>query len=84
VIADPTDSYAFDFVVTGWHMVDWKYRNPHDPARLDFLKCHSVLRICEHLAVGAKHFKSARASLDSVTGTELRAELKLEHSTTLG
>ena len=71
VKADPPDCYAaFDFCVTAWHLVDWKYPNKKDPARLAFLKRLPVLRVCEHLAVGAKHFEPNPKRHTSVAETE--------------
>jgi hypothetical protein len=73
VRANPVDSYAaFDFCVTAWHLVDWKWPNPNDSARLAFLKRLPVLRICEHLAVGAKHFEPNPTRHTSVADTEVR------------
>jgi hypothetical protein len=73
VRAKPADSYAaFDFCVTAWHLVDWKYPNPNDSARVAFLERLPILRICEHLAVGAKHFEPNPARHSSVTDTEIR------------
>ena len=71
VKADPVDSYAaFDFCVTAWHLVDWKFPDTKDPARLAFLKRLPVLRVCEHLAVGAKHFEPDSSRHKSLTDTE--------------
>jgi hypothetical protein len=68
---DPVDSYAaFDFCVSAWHLVDWKFPDAQDPARFAFLQRFPILRICEHLAVGAKHFEPTRPSLKSITGTD--------------
>ena len=73
VRANPVDSYAaFDFCVTAWHLVDWKWPNPGDSARLAFLKRLPILRICEHLAVGAKHFEPNPVRHTSVTDTDVR------------
>lgn len=69
--ADPLDTYAaFDFCVSAWHLVDWKYPNGQDPARIDFLQRLPILRVCEHLAVGAKHFEPNPARHKSVAGTD--------------
>ena len=59
VMADPLDSYAaFDFFVTAWHLVEWKHPPTCDgAARSALLARCPILRVCEHIAVGAKHFE---------------------------
>jgi hypothetical protein len=53
--ASPLDSYAsFDFFVTARHVPDWMY--PDDKAGSNGLfDAHVELRICRHIADGAKH-----------------------------
>lgn len=52
----PTDTYAaFDFFATARHLPEWHY--PNDRAKVEALfATHVELRICRHLADGAKHF----------------------------
>lgn len=54
--ANHLDAYAaFDFFVTARHIPDWVY--PNDSAKRDALFAKYVeLRVCRHLAEGAKHF----------------------------
>jgi hypothetical protein len=63
---EPTHSYvAYDFFVTGWHLLEWLY--PHDESRRNTLRDeHPILQVCEHLAVGAKHFGPTNRHLNSV------------------
>jgi hypothetical protein len=66
--ADPVNSHvAFDFCVTAWHLVEWHF--PQVAARKAFCTDHPVLSICEHLAVGAKHFEPKDRKLTSVATT---------------
>ena len=69
VRANPLDSHsAFDFCVTAWHLVEWRF--PGDvEAQSQVCLRHPVLRICEHLAVGAKHFEPQNPKLTSVAET---------------
>lgn len=55
--SDPLDSYAaYDFFVTAWHLVDWTHSPVHDSGGRDALLARApVLRVCEQVAVGAKH-----------------------------
>ena len=60
--AEPKDSYkAFNFFVTAEHLPDWienvgiKYKDP-------------ILRVCSHLATGAKHFEVKNIDKNSVDG----------------
>ena len=60
--AKPKDSYkAFNFFVTAEHIPDWienvgiKYKEP-------------ILRVCSHLATGAKHFEVKNKDKKSVEG----------------
>ncbi len=63
--ASPLDSCrAFNFVVTAWHLREWRFRAPED--RAEVCRRHPILRVCEHLAVGAKHFEPSSSRHDSV------------------
>ena len=72
VQADPLDPFAaYDFFVTAWHLVEWKHQPATDGvARAALLNRSPVLRVCEHLAVGAKHFEPDPSRHSSVTDTE--------------
>ena len=61
---------AFDFVVTAWHLCEWKY--PAVTERSDAISRHPILRVCEHLAVGAKHFEPTSNRHGSVAGMSQR------------
>jgi hypothetical protein len=55
--ADPTDTYAaFNFFVTARHIPDWLHPTDHQLVEKQF-KTHVELRICRHIADGAKHFQ---------------------------
>ena len=68
---DKLDSAAaYNFFVTAWHMLEWVY--PDDPAKQKAFRDSSiVLQICEHLAVGAKHFQPTNKKHESVKNSEL-------------
>ena len=64
----PLDSSAaFNFVVTAWHLREWRFSDPQERAKV--CERHPVLRVCEHLAVGAKHFEPNSSRHDSVENT---------------
>jgi len=67
--SDPLDAYAaFDFFVTARHYPEWRYAN--DTAKRDALFSQNVeLRICRHLAEGAKHFQATEPRHKQVAGT---------------
>lgn len=57
LIADPSNAYvAYNFFVTAWHLLEWKYPDPQGATRNRIRDAAPLLQICEHLAVGAKHF----------------------------
>lgn len=68
---DPADRYAaFDFVVTAWHLLEWRLPGAgQKPKRDAFCTQNPILRVCEHLAVGAKHFLPSNPNLKSVSDT---------------
>ena len=71
----PLDQYAaFDFFVTAEHMIDWVYPDEaghRKRAERKALRDSSViLRVCSHIANGAKHFRAVGSHHDSVSGTE--------------
>lgn len=71
VHADPLDSFAaFDFVVTAWHLLEWAH--PTDAAaRKALYDADPLLGVCEHLAVGAKHFAPTSPKHTSVASTDV-------------
>jgi hypothetical protein len=70
--AKPNDAYrAYNFFLTAWHLVEWKYPNPSDtPVRNQLRAQTPLLQICEHLAVGAKHFEPRSPDLDAVASSK--------------
>ena len=64
--SSPTDTYAaFDFFVTGHHMLDWLY--PYDEKRREQEEKESILlQVCSHIANGAKHFHATAKKHQSV------------------
>lgn len=70
--SSPTDTYAaFDFFVTGYHMVDWLY--PNDKKRREQEeKANIVLQVCSHIANGIKHFHATAKKHQSVANTRVQ------------
>lgn len=65
---------AFNFFVTAWHLLEWVY--PGDSAKQNqFRNSNVVLQICEHLAVGAKHFQPTSKKHKSIKNLGLQAVL---------
>ena len=66
-----TDQYAaFDVFVTAEHMLDWVY--PDDPqSQKAERNARPALKICSHLANGAKHFKATAARHTSVDAAKV-------------
>jgi hypothetical protein len=64
----PTDTYvAFDFFVTGYHILDWLY--PDDKTRQkQEVDDNTLLQICSHIANGIKHFQANYKGHKSVAG----------------
>ena len=49
---------AYNFFVTAWHLLEWKFPDPDGKEIRKSIKSDSVLlQICDYLAVGAKHFE---------------------------
>jgi hypothetical protein len=82
--ADPLNvDLAWNFFVTAEHLPDWIYYQDmpiSGKPRPDLLdgktlydfkmdRAHPELRVCSHLANGAKHFHLGNTNLTSVTGT---------------
>lgn len=72
VQANSADPFAiYDFFVTAWHLVEWKHPPKAEAAAHQALLDRApVLRVCEHLAVGAKHFEPTAAKHTSVADTK--------------
>jgi hypothetical protein len=72
VHSDPTDAFAaYDFVVGAWHLLEWALPgDTNASAREALIAANPMLRVCEHLAVGAKHFQPNSARHNSVAGDE--------------
>jgi hypothetical protein len=69
---EPNSAYlAYNFFVTAWHLLEWKYPDPHGTATRKQIRDQTIeLQICEHLAVGAKHFEPTNTKLKSVSGSK--------------
>ena len=71
VQADSADVFAaFDFIVTAWHLLEWRY--PGDSAkaqREDLCQQYPVLGLSKHLCVSGKHYKPTNPKLQSVQGS---------------
>ena len=61
---------AFDFLVTAWHLLEWKYPgNSSKKQREEMCKQYPILALCEHLAVAGKHFEPTNKKLNAISGT---------------
>lgn len=71
VKADPADVFAaFDFVVTAWHLLEWKYPGNKGKIQRNALsEQYPVLALCEHLCVSGKHYEPTDPKLQSVLGS---------------
>lgn len=58
LVSNPNSEYiAFNFFVTAWHLLEWKHPDPEGRnVRNSIRNNEPILQVCEHLAVGAKHF----------------------------
>ena len=67
----PTDTYAaYDFFVTGYHMLDWLY--PNDKKRQGQEEKASVpIQVCSHIANGVKHFRATAKKHQSIAGVRV-------------
>lgn len=69
LVAKPSDPYiAYNLFVTAWHLLEWKY--PDSPTRIKIRDQTPLLQICEHLAVGAKHFEPRNKNLNAVSDSK--------------
>jgi hypothetical protein len=73
--ASPSDVFAaFDFIVTAWHLLEWKYPGDAErPQREQLKKQHPILALCEHLCVSSKHFDPQDRKLQAVLGSFRRS-----------
>ena len=71
VKANKADAFAaFDFIVTAWHLLEWKYPGHAAKSQRDSLsQQYPILALCEHLAVGGKHFEPSNKKLQAVQGS---------------
>jgi hypothetical protein len=69
--AQPSDVFAaFDFLVTAWHLLEWRYPGDAASAQRDgLMKQHPILGLCEHLCVAGKHFEPTSQRHQSMTGS---------------
>jgi hypothetical protein len=66
--SDPSDVFAaFDFLVTAWHLLEWKYRRPAEQVKLR--NQHPILALTEHLCVSGKHYEPTHQKHQSVQGS---------------
>jgi hypothetical protein len=65
----PTDADAsFNFFVTAEHLPEWHFKGD-SKAAAELRKQHALLRLCSHLANGAKHFEVTRHNAVASTAT---------------
>ena len=68
----PTDTYAaFDFFVTGYHMLDWLYPNDKEKQEQEE-KASILLQVCSHIANGVKHFHATARKHQSVADVRVQ------------
>lgn len=71
VTENPADVFAaFDFIMTAWHLLEWRFPGDANRTKRDTL-CdqYPILALCEHLAVGGKHFEPTHKKHQSVQGS---------------
>lgn len=70
LVQEPQNAYhAYNFFVTAWHLLEWKILEDHS-ARKEMRDKNPILQVCEHLAIGAKHFEPDNPKLESVNETK--------------
>ena len=71
VKAAPADVFAaFDFIVTAWHLLEWKHPGSDGKAQRDVLwQQYPILALCEHLCVSGKHYDPTNPKLKAVQGS---------------
>jgi hypothetical protein len=79
--ASPTDSYiCFNFFVTAEHLPEWHLQANAKAAKQLRLK-HALLRVCSHIANGAKHFVVQDERHYSVDSTHVATAVSFDRST---
>ena len=75
VKADPANVFAaFDFIVTAWHLLEWKHPGSDGKAQRNTLwEQYPILALCEHLCVRGKHYDSTNPRLQAVQGSFRRS-----------
>ena len=78
VKASPSDVFAaFDFIVTAWHLLEWRYPNSEGRAvRQSLCEQYPVIGLCEHLCVSGKHYTPSNPKLQSLEGSFRRSAWK--------
>jgi hypothetical protein len=69
-VSEPDNAYlAYNFFVTGWHLLEWQHP-AGTPLHKQIRDQNLELQICEHLAVGAKHFEPTSPKHQSVSDSK--------------
>jgi len=70
--SDKANPYvAYNFFVTAWHLLEWQYPGRGNGNKREKIRnTNIILGICEHIAVGAKHFEPDAKKHKSVSGTK--------------
>ena len=59
---------AFDFFITGYHMLDWVYPGDENiNKRKSEENKYILLQVCSHIANGVKHFQATRPQHNSIS-----------------
>jgi len=71
VKTDPADVFAaFDFLVTAWHLLEWKHPGRDGKTQRDSLwQQFPILALCEHLCVSGKHYEPKDPKLQALQGS---------------
>ena len=61
ILKDNPDNsyYGFNFFVTSYHLIDWIFEGKYSDERAELNKT-PILKICNHIANGVKHFEPNR------------------------
>ena len=72
LLAEPRNEFvAYNFFVTAWHLLEWRYPGKIDNATRERIKnANPLLQVCEHIAVGAKRFEARAQHLKSVLASK--------------
>jgi len=60
---------AFNFFVTAYHLIDWIFEGKHSKERSE-LNGKSLIKICNHIVTGIKHFEPDPKRHNSVVEME--------------